>query len=319
MVSMVDEAAKLSHTQLAAALAAGVNNLSLNQTITFRKYQRAVLPIDGYVFWVKVPDATPLTVQGSLHYASDTQMEAEEVYTLNRVIFTSLKEVNNLNEITPDTIWIGDFEGMKFAFNSRGSFYRQATLYHYVGNAIYADMQTQVVDDASKLLTNDQIISNSLPFWLNLNGYEPLNTGVGPPCPFMLYPARLSPQNLAPPYATVDISAEATEMLASAPTLTSDASHYQLGKDTVRITMWGVRNADALTFIDCVNAYSLNYPEFGIMNVPTVQDLPRSQSELGTLAMKKGVTFEVSYYQYTARQVARKLITAATAALYTGS
>ncbi len=38
---------------IAAALAGGVETLSLQQEITFTQYVRLVLPLDGFVFWVR--------------------------------------------------------------------------------------------------------------------------------------------------------------------------------------------------------------------------------------------------------------------------
>ena len=50
-------------TALGAALKAGVDTISLSQQLTFTLYKRLVLPLDGYLFWVKasilVPDPLP--------------------------------------------------------------------------------------------------------------------------------------------------------------------------------------------------------------------------------------------------------------------
>src|SRR5215813_1107836 len=87
-------------TQLAAGLATGVEVLSLDQQITFTKYVKVVLPIDGFVFWVradlvgpsalydaarydafafnqgvKITPAATLVATGSLHVATSRQQD----------------------------------------------------------------------------------------------------------------------------------------------------------------------------------------------------------------------------------------------------
>ena len=153
-------------TELGSDLAAGTTALSSQQEVTFRKYVKLVLPLDGYVFWVRADlvsrgavlnamrvNGTPLndpaklneladviTPLGSLHYATDAKQEVDATYSVNRVVFTSLTRVNDLDDVGPNVIFIGEFDGEKFAFSSRKSFYRQADLYHYVGDAVYPIM-----------------------------------------------------------------------------------------------------------------------------------------------------------------------------------
>src|SRR5215831_21264046 len=104
-------------TALEAALKAGLEVLDLNQTLTFTLYQRLVLPLDGYVFWVKAAllssgallnanksplnsaalnagqtittPAASLTVKGSVHVISDLHQEQQANFSNNRVVFTS--------------------------------------------------------------------------------------------------------------------------------------------------------------------------------------------------------------------------------------
>lgn len=334
-MSTLNEALSSGQTSpLASDLAAGVQNISAQQKITFTRYVRLVLPLDGYVFWVKAEQCTPsalynvsvmnnrflafnsipevsqdartLIAQGSLHYATDTRQEEDETYAANRVVFTSLQEVNELNYAGPNSIWIAEFDGVRFAFSARGSFYQQANLYHYVGMAVYPDMATQVVDDVRLGFDQRLIVSNSLPLWLALNNYVPFY-GFGNPS-LTLFPSFLTEQNLAPPFAAVHIDPETTKALGSAPLIGQDSTHSQLCSETVRITLWGTRNFSALDFVDCVLQRSRDYEEFGVLNMPVVQDQKRTQSELGTIAQKKTVTFEVSYIQNRVNQVARQII-----------
>ena len=54
--------------------------------------------------------------------------------------------------------------------------------------------------------------------------------------------------------------------------------------------------------------YSLNTDNIGMLNMPVIQDEKVTQPEFGVIAMKKTITFEVSYYQQNIRNVARQLI-----------
>lgn len=330
-MASVDEAA-FAKTELAGDLAAGVETLSLSQRVTFTKYVRLVLPLDGSVFWVKADilsvnalygwpafnavqfdqpavvetPANTIIAAGSLHYATSGQQSEDESPAVNTVVFTSLREVEDLNHVSPTVLYIATLpSGTRYAFSQRKSFYRQADLYHYVGTAVLPAMSSQVIDSPAGIDT-DLIVSNSLPFWLQLNTYAPVG---GTRCPVRLYPSYLIPDNLPPPYGAVHIAPEQTVGLQSSPFLGRTLGHDQLVADTVRVTFYGVRNAQALDFLDAVNQYSLDTDNIGMMSaIPVIRDDKRPQAELGVIAMKKVVDFQVSYFQSVARTIARQLI-----------
>ena len=315
----IDEIGTTRKPDFAAAAAAGINTLDLSSTFVFDLYNREVLPLDGMVFWVKqtptVAATTQLTIQGSVHISTVNTQDVAANISQSRVTLTALSEVNSLIEISPTTMWIctipdGPFEGLRVAFSSQGGFYAQADLFHYVGFALFADNETQVIDDPADL-PSALIVSNSLPIWLLLSNYSPTNPAYGFSNPFALYPSYLVPDDLSPvvPYGAVDILPEQTFGLQGAPFINQGQSHFQLTHDTVRITLYGGTNAQALQFVDCVNQYSLDYDTIGMMNIPIVSDAKRTQAEFGIIAMKKVVTFEVSYLQQNIEAVARKLIT----------
>lgn len=336
MASVTEAAA--ARTELAGDLAIGVDTLSLNQEITFTQYTKVVLPLDGYVFWVRsgmvsrsallnamllnavalnqpqtVLTAAPqLTAKGSLHHVTTKRQDGEATFGLNQLIFTSEVEVVDFNAVGPNTIYIAQIgaEKVKYAFSQRKSFYRQAQLYHYVGTALLPQLETQVVDDVADLDTIEPIVSNSLPLWLALNTYQPLVSSALS-APITLYPSYLVPDNLAPPYGTVHIPPERTEALQPTPLIGPAMSHDQLCKDQVRITLYGMRNWNALSFVDLVNAYSSETDNFGVMSFSAPRDDKMTQVELSIIAQKKSIDYEINYYQSTARNVARRLITQA--------
>lgn len=306
----------------------------------FTKYVRLVLPLDGYVFWVRadlvsksalmnasafntyafnkaqtiVTPAPFCYLSGSMHYSTDVLQEQEHNYSVNTVVFNAdVSGPIDLNQISPNVMFIGEFESIRYAFSRRADFYQQASIYHYVGRAIYSDMETQIVDSLPQLDTKNVIVSNSLPAWLALNNYSPFY-GFGNSIP--LFPSFLVPTNLEPPYGAVHIQPELTEALASAPTIGRRSSHDQLAADTVKVTLWGTRNFTALTFLDCVLQYSQDYGRIGLMNMPIVRDEKRTQVEIAAIAQKKSIEFRVSYLQSTMRDIARQLITEALVAYY---
>lgn len=310
--------------QLGAGLAEGVNTLSANETVVFTLYVKLILPLDGYVFWVNasllnqsaiynamtygfgefnnagtgLPPNT-ITAQGSFHFATDLQQLEDRTTAFNHVIFTSLNLIQDFNLINPNLMYVATYEGLRFAFSRRDNYYKQADLYHYRGDALYSVMDTQLIDNLTGFDSTSVVVSNSLPIWLTLNQFFPV------------YPSFLAGQNLPPPYATIHIDPEKTFALQQFPLLDSESNPYQLTSDTVKITIYGTRNNEALNFMNYVLNYSINTDNIGLMNMPIVQDDKLTQSELGIIAMKKTITFQVSYYQTTVNNIARKLIESA--------
>lgn len=317
-------------TPLQAALDAGIDTLSKNQVVTFTKYVRLVLPIDGYVFWVRadkvgasaladasaanafalnqpprvVTPATVINVQGSLHHATDNRQEVEANYSVNHMVFTAEIEVQDLNQVGPATLFMATVGGIPYAFSQRGRFYEQAKVWHYVGDAVYPELASQIVGE--NFDATNYVVSNSLPLWLALNSYVMPYTAPPVYPSIVLFPAMLVPHNLAPPYGIVDV--EESESLVTAATLDPQANQIQLVRDLVTVTLYGLRNFQAEDWLTAVLRYSLDTDAIGIMNMPVVKDAKRGQVELGALAMKKTVQFEISYYQNRANQAARQLI-----------
>jgi hypothetical protein len=285
--------------QMAAGLAAGLDVISQSQTVSFTQYNQQVLPLDGYVFWIST--GSTVLVKGSIHQSLEQYQNEDETIDINRIIFTTTQQVDEFNNVSPTTIMIGSFNGVSFAFSRRDAFYQQAGLYHYVGDAIYPAMESQIVDNPSSLTTLEPIVSNSLPIWLTLNQYMPM------------YPSFLVPDNAAPPYASVHIEPGSTEAIGSAPAFDYEMTHTQLAKERVKITMYGMNNQQALDFQDYVNTYSLNTDNIGVMNIPIIRDEKRTQAELSVIAMKKSFEIDVSYYQTRVNDIARQFITSALA------
>jgi hypothetical protein len=333
---------------LAAALAAGVDVLSLSDSVTFTKYNRLTSPFDGSVFWVKADVlsqsallnrmlfnastlnqsqvttelAPTIDKKGSLHYSTRQDQNESETEGVNTVIFTSLSPVQEFNDVQPGVLWIGQYAGddegddspITFAFSQRGRYYREADLFHYSGTAVLPVFKTQLIDSTDALVGRVSIVSNSLPIWLTLNGYAPPYPGFNNIV--SLFPSFLVPDNQPPPYGVIHIEPGGTTGLQSAPRLGRRLGHYQLSQDRVRVTLYGLDNAAALWFLDAVNQFSYDLCQIGLMSVPVIKDEKRTQAELGVIAQKKTIDYDVSYYQYVARDMARQLITDAAVSYY---
>ena len=323
-----------SGSQLSAGLKDGVDTISQYQTIKFTKYVRLVLPIDHYVYWVRsdllsasalrntstynsflynsapsiVTPAKTIEVRGSFHYVTEQNQDAEQTMAINNVIFTSESEIQEFNQIASNVLFIGEFDGIRFAFNRRESFYKQAGLHHYRGNAIYSIMQSQIIDRPEDFDVSNVIVSNSLPFWLALNELMPV------------YPAYLVPENIEPVFASVNIDPENTIPLQAYPLFFPDGTQSQLVQDTVKVTLYGMRNFNVLDYINYVQEFCESHPDdMGVSNMPIPRDERKTQSEMNVIAMKKSIVFKVNYHQIRARNIARKLIIEAIPAIYEGN
>jgi hypothetical protein len=319
MASAVEAAG--AKPQLGAGLAQGVETISNYEEVTFTLYVKLVLPLDGYVFWVNAslltdsalynasqynkllynnyPTGVPpkqIIAKGSFHVHQEMHQLAERTTVYNHVIFTSLQPIQDFNLVNPQFLYIANYQGYKYGFSRRENYYKQADLYHYRGDTLYSIMNTQVIDSMTGFDTTSVIVSNSLPIWLGLNQFFPM------------YPSYLVEQNLPPVYASVDIDPRQTTALQDFPLLDPESNPYQLVKDTVKIELFGVRNHDALNFVNYILDYSRNTGNIGLMNMPVMQDDKVTQPELTIIAQKKTITFEVSYFQTTVNNIARELI-----------
>ena len=323
-----------TNPEMSATLAAGLDTLSSEQTITFTKYVRVVLPLDGFVFWiaasivspsavmgtsalntsalgsgpaVSYPAANSVTVKGSLHYATRVVQQQTESYAINDVVFSAESEITDFNVVSPTVMYLGEWQGVRFAFSQRRSFYQQAGLYHYTGAAIYSTMDTQIIDDPRQLDARSLVVSNSLPLWLAMGRNVPPYNILQIQATLDLYPSFAVPVNLPPPYGVVHIEPSGTRAIQSTPYLDGLNSHWQLVEDSVTLTVYGYRNGAIMDFLDYVYQNTI-FDAFGIMDYPVVQDEKTTQVELQTLAIRKKITMRINYYQARMRNIAQQLI-----------
>lgn len=281
-----------------------LQELALNQQVMFTQYIKKVLPLDGYVFWLRTGK---ISVSGSLHVDTTKRQSEDETIAVNGILFTAGEEIQAFNAIDQNTMWVGEYGPIKFAFTRRVAFFDAAKLYHYAGEAVYPALQNMLIDVGAELPDTELIVSNSLPAWLALVGYNP-QWLVTPNPGIMLYPSFAVPDNILPPYGAVHVIPEQTIGISAAPFLSATLTRSQLASDTVRVTLYGATNSMAMDFVDLVGQFSLDTDSIGIMNIPIVRDEKRQQAELGLLAMKKTIEFQVSYVQNRINTLARQVI-----------
>lgn len=301
----LEELAENTGSQLASVLQSAVETLSSAEEITFRLYVKQVLPLDGFVYWINAAILSPeeltrmkvinphvLSVKGSLHRQVVNEQSATNYRTVNNIIFTPIEKIDDFNVGEPEAIYLGEYAGTQFAFSRMDSRYSRSEIFHYRGTAILPTMRTQIIDSVDDI-SSEQILSNSTPVWLSLKQFG------------SVYPSFLSPANLKPPYLVADV--RDTVALQAAP-LTRECRRYQLVQDRVRLTLYGFSNNRAMDFMDYVVETALIGEQFGITNIPVVNDEKSNQVEINALAKRKYIDFDVNYYQATTREISRQLI-----------
>lgn len=310
-------------TPLAGALSAGLDNIRYDQTLTFTPYVRLVLPMDGFVFWVRydqVSDSSlaaaglsaaglaPVVVPCSVHMATDTDNNEDENLDVSNVVVTTTHEVRPFHDALTNVLWLSTFLGVRFAINSRKSFYQQSNIYHYQGKTVFPSMNTQIIDDATDFDLNTLILSNSTPLWLYLASV--ISTAVWlPGFTFPLYPKFLLEDNMVPPYGVISPVEGSQKAINLAPTLQPNYTRDQFVTEDVDIILYGCPHQQACDFLDSVLGFILADTTFGINNSPVIKDISRQQIELSVLAQKKKISFQINYHQSLVRDLAVILIT----------
>lgn len=334
-MATIDEAASQSgSSDKAAGLIAAISLLSGEQTYAFELYKRVVLPLDGFVFWIKSSQLenyigrkdvgamyrsspfgrlafdslarqvtlTPqqkqkytFSINGSLHVSQQMNQDSDTTYVAQDISFTTKTQVTYFESIAPDEIYILTIPNVgRVAFGNQRNRYSLAGIWHYHGKAVFSTMASQIIDNEKRMNPNNLIVSNSLPYWLALSTAD-----------IPVYPSYLSPKNLSPPYITADV--QITDAIQSWPLVDEYSSQGQLVSDTIEFTMYGLNNQAALDFQMSVLNGS-EYGEYGIQNVPVPMDMKANQTEFQVIAQKKVMRLQVSYYQYQLREYARRLI-----------
>ena len=299
------------------ALAAGIADISQQTTVGFAIYQKVVLPLDGFVFWLR---SAVFEQTGAIHFMIEREQDETETRARNTIVFTTTEQVQEFNDANTQQLIIGQIADRRYAFSRHGWFFPQAGVWHYQGTGLPASADTQIVDDPAQIDTTKLIVSDSLPAWLTLVSYDPVwvSWPIERNPHITLYPSYLVPDNIDPPYGVVHIEPSRIEaMQDTAMWTTPTFDHFQLTRESVRVTLYGCNNNAAADFLDLVEQFSIDTDSFGILNMPTIRDGKKPWTEGMLIAQQKFIDFEVSYVQTRINNVARQLITSAFATVYT--
>lgn len=295
------------------ALTAGIADISQQTTVSFTIYQKVVLPLDGFVFWLR---SAIFEQTGAIHFMIERDQDETETRARNTIVFTTTEQVQEFNDANTQQLVVGQIDDRRYAFSRHGWFFPQAGVWHYQGTGLPSSADTQLVDDPSQIDTTQLIVSDSLPAWLTLVSYDPVwvSWPIERNPHITLYPSFLVPDNIDPPYGVVHIEPSRIEALQdTAMWTTGTYNHFQLTRESVRVTLYGCNNNAAADFLDLVEQYSLDTDSFGILNMPTIRDGKKPWPEGMVIAQQKFIDFEVSYVQTRINNIARQLITEALA------
>jgi hypothetical protein len=309
---------------IAAALAQAEKTISLSNQIVFTQYQRAVLPLDGLVFWIAT--TTTKTVDCSIHVETLTEQNESESMGVGHIVMTALEPLDDLMAESPTTKWIAVWKGMHIGFTRTKHFYGPSALYHFLGRALLSTELTQVIDTPGSLDPTLLIASNSIPAFILMNSwvapyYNPYNNNANAippatPTPLLtlptIYPAFLAPANIAPPYATVQV--DRSDNLAPVAWQDIDSNPYGLASDDVRITMFGLTNNQAWLFKDALVQFCADAGVIGLQEIGAIVDERATQSDFLIVGQKKTLKMKVSYTQAAVIDFARQQFTAVTTA-----
>lgn len=289
--------------QLFATINAGVNLVDEGQTVTFIRYVRQVLPIDGFVFW---SPSQVFDKEGALHFAQSLIQNDEETFAQGMVSFTAQEAVQEFEEAPTNVIFVATLPGgSRYAFSSQEGFLNAAKQYHYFGRTIPPAALSQLLDKPGQIDLSRVIVSNSLPFWLGLNNYStPYGDGYTNSIP--VYPSKLVSPNLAAPYVAVKIVKTDSDQMS--PYLDPNRSSFQNATDVVRLVMYGLQNNESIDFSNCVRQYLNLTRGIGARSSFWVVDEQREVTELETIAMKKTMEVTVNYNQIRIDAISRRLI-----------
>ena len=71
----------------------GLKLLSNQQSISFARYTRTILPADGFIFWMNTGNS--FMVNGSFHYATNNEQNDVQTVGKNSVVFTTTEEIDD--------------------------------------------------------------------------------------------------------------------------------------------------------------------------------------------------------------------------------
>ncbi|MDI2113068.1 hypothetical protein [Commensalibacter nepenthis] len=277
----------------ADALQDGLNTIRQGQVIIITYYQKAILPYDGFVYWVKSRKKD--SVEASMiHYSDELRHEDQSYYDDASLIITTTEPLFDFSQEDIETLPVFNYAGKQYVIKKTGNNTDNAGLYHNFAKVIEPRLKSIFLNTKKDFLEKTVQFSNSISrFILLANGYFDLVK-----IPYIIYPEWLVPLNKTPPYITIGITeTEALSVGHKQVYINEQPTFVNPAKDYIELNLYGLDNHEAINFLATLEKWSLIYQQMGFLNIPRIKDLPSSQNEIGSLSQKKIIEIEVFYYQ----------------------
>lgn len=309
---MCINAADIQHdTPLHHSLKGGLDDISYNEDVIFHEYRRKVLPLDGFLFWVKT--YVSRTVSGSLHVSTHSQSTEIENYDLSQLVFSTTENIHTFHSTQADRVWVGHVGPIRFLIGAQKNTFKEAGLFHYSAETIPPSHRPQFIETEAELDGYTPVVGTSLPLFLSLpTDTTPALNWCPWPKDVPVFPSFSAPDNQEPPYIIVHNDPHKVQSagMGAVDPLTGDT--HQILQEHVRLTLVGLPHTQAANVRDYILHWALLHSDvLGIVNTPVLTDEKRALNEASALAMIKTLELDVMYSQNTVRHTALKLINTA--------
>lgn len=277
----------------AGVLRNGIDFLKENNKFIFITYSKAILPYDGFIFWIKRKEETVI-VKSIEHTAEEMLQEGDTFRSESTLILTSEEPLFDFSQNDLETIKVIVCNNNRYVIRKSGENTGESGIFHYMARIIEKPLESILLDSEDDFRSRKIQLSSSIPLFILLaSGVFDLV-----PVHYDLYPAWLVPFNKKPPYITVEII-KTTALASGSQTVIHHEKEYllKLVQEEVKFVLYGFDNDAAFIFLKQLEKWSTIYNYIGFMNMPCIEDEVHNQVELGSVAQKKSIELVISYYQ----------------------
>ncbi len=273
----------------------GYNFIKDNQKITFKTYRRVVLPLDKFIYWVKLSDEVLMNCM--VHKTEEFNHEVDNFRNEATIILITEDAIFDYSNDGIDEIKVFKYNNSLYLLRKTGENAEQSGVYHHIAHIIEPQMQYIFLDSEDDIKKEKFQLTSSIPLFISFSsGLFDLT-----PFEYEIYPAWLTPYNKKPPYIAIEVE-ETTGLDSGFQNIKINNKDYlcRLVQEKVKLVLYGFNHDEALIFLKRLEKWSQLYNYIGFMSSPCVTDEIYSKTELGSVASKKTIDLEISYVQTTA-------------------
>ncbi len=283
----------MSDSPYANILRNGVDFLKDGQTISFTTYRRAVLPFEGFVYWIKLHGGEK-SIESMIHKTDELYQEEDSFRNESTILITTRESLFNFSQDGIDEIKVFNYQDSLYVLRKTGENADQSGIYHNMAHIVEPQMQNTFLDTEDDFRNRNMQFSSSVPLFIMFSmGLFDLFQDH-----YDMYPGWLTPYNKKPPYISINVSD--TEALSSATAYETVDGNTYIGKlvtEKVTFTLYGYDNEQIMIFLSDLEKWSMVYNYVGFMSSPAIVDEIHSKVETGTVALKKTIEVDISYIQ----------------------